>query len=311
MNHPTREIRLVGPERAGDVLAVIHGAFGDRPPLDPPATAMDETRESVAAALGEHGGLLGEIDGVPVATMLFLPLDDLLGLRRVGTLGEGRGTGIAQALVAAAEDEAAHRGFTGVRLIARAELPATIRFWERLGYAEAGREGPQIFLRKMFPVRLEVPDADAARALGRRLAGVLRAGDLVILTGDLGAGKTTLTQGIGAGLGVRGDVTSPTFVIARVHRPLGDGPELVHVDAYRLGGSAELDDLDLDTDLDLAVTVVEWGEGLAESLAEDRLEIALVRDSDGDGETRTVTITPLGTRWFDAGLVTALTPALT
>ncbi|MGI9155517.1 MAG: tRNA (adenosine(37)-N6)-threonylcarbamoyltransferase complex ATPase subunit type 1 TsaE [Marmoricola sp.] len=299
-----KEIRLVGPERARDVLAVIRGAFGDRPPLDPPATAMQETEESVAAALAEHGGLLGEIDGVPVAALLFHPLDDMLGLRRVGTLPAGRSTGIARRLVAAAEEEAARRGYPGLRLIAREELPATIRFWQRQGYTEAGRSDPQIYLRKLLPLRTDVPDADATHDLGRRLAGVLRAGDLVILTGDLGAGKTTFTQGIGAGLGVRGDVTSPTFVIARVHQSLDDGPQLVHVDAYRLGGSAELDDLDLDTDLDLAVTVVEWGEGLAESLAEDRLAIALVRAA-GD-ETRTVSITPIGTRWFDAGLVTSL-----
>jgi tRNA threonylcarbamoyladenosine biosynthesis protein TsaE len=304
------EVFLVGPERAHDVTAVIHGAFGDRPALDPPATAMDETEETVAAALAEHGGLLGEIDGRPVATMLFLPLDDMLGLRRVGTLEQGRGTGIAQALVAAAEDEAVRRGFNGVRLVAREELPATIRFWERLGYAEAGRDGPQIFMRKLLPVHLELPDAAATHALGRRLAGVLRAGDLVILTGDLGAGKTTLTQGIGAALEVRGDITSPTFVIARVHPPLGDGPALVHVDAYRLGGAAELDDLDLDTDLDLAVTVVEWGEGLAETLAEDRLVVALTRDAEGASETRQVSVTALGPRWFDTRLAAALAPAL-
>ncbi|MDQ1641372.1 MAG: tRNA threonylcarbamoyladenosine biosynthesis protein TsaE, partial [Actinomycetota bacterium] len=117
---------------------------------------------------------------------------------------------------------------------------------------------------------VRVPTAAAMSDLGRQLAAVLRAGDVVVLSGELGAGKTTLTQGIGAAMGVRGPVTSPTFVIARVHPPLADGPELVHVDAYRLGGTAELDDLDLDTDLDLAVTVVEWGEGLAESLAADR-----------------------------------------
>ncbi|MGO4245441.1 tRNA (adenosine(37)-N6)-threonylcarbamoyltransferase complex ATPase subunit type 1 TsaE, partial [Janibacter sp. RAF20_2_2] len=106
---------------------------------------------------------------------------------------------------------------------------------------------------------LLLPDTDATTALGRRLATLLRAGDLVVLTGGLGAGKTTLTRGLGAGLGVRGAVTSPTFVIARVHPSLVGGPELVHVDAYRLGGAAELDDLDLDSELDEAVTVVEWG----------------------------------------------------
>ena len=90
---------------------------------------------------------------------------------------------------------------------------------------------------------------------------MLRRGDLVLLTGGLGAGKTTLAQGIGAGLRVRGPVTSPTFVIARVHPSLGDGPDLVHVDAYRLGTALELDDLDLDADLDHSVVVVEWGHG--------------------------------------------------
>ena len=99
----------------------------------------------------------------------------------------------------------------------------------------------------------------------------------MVLTGELGAGKTTLTQGIGAGLGVRGDVTSPTFVIARVHPSLVDGPALVHADAYRLGGLAELDDLDLDASVEEAVTVVEWGEGIAESLTAHRLEVRLDR----------------------------------
>jgi len=129
---------------------------------------------------------------------------------------------------------------------------------------------------------VRLPDADATRALGRALAEVLRAGDLVVLSGDLGAGKTTLTQGIGAGLGVRGQVTSPTFIIAREHPPLpradgSHGPALVHVDAYRLGSLEEVDALDLDTSLDESVTVVEWGEGWVEPLAEDRLEIALRR----------------------------------
>lgn len=142
---------------------------------------------------------------------------------------------------------------------------------------------------------LLLPDTDATVAAGRRLAGLLRAGDLVVLTGGLGAGKTTLTRGLGEGLGVRGAVTSPTFVIARVHPPLGEGPELVHVDAYRLGGVAELDDLDLDADLDEAVTVVEWGAGLAEGLAEDRLELTLVADP--ATESRRLDVRAVGPRW--------------
>jgi tRNA threonylcarbamoyladenosine biosynthesis protein TsaE len=138
-------------------------------------------------------------------------------------------------------------------------------------------------------------DADM-RALGRRLAAGLQPGDLVILAGPLGAGKTTLVQGIGAGLGVRGPVTSPTFVIARVHPVLdGPGPALVHADAYRLGSISEVDDLDLDTDVASAVTVVEWGSGLVEGLAEDRLEISIEPDQDSD--VRTVTINGIGARW--------------
>jgi tRNA threonylcarbamoyladenosine biosynthesis protein TsaE len=140
-----------------------------------------------------------------------------------------------------------------------------------------------------------VSGAEAMRALGSRLATVLRAGDLVVLAGSLGSGKTTLTQGIGAGLGVRGPVTSPTFVIARVH----PGPvPLVHVDAYRLGSLAEVADLDLEASLDESVTVVEWGSGLVEGLSDDRLEVEL-RVSSPD-ETRAVTIRPVGARWTTA-----------
>jgi tRNA threonylcarbamoyladenosine biosynthesis protein TsaE len=156
--------------------------------------------------------------------------------------------------------------------------------------------------------RIVVPSAHAMRTLGREIAGLLQDGDLVVLTGDLGAGKTTLTQGIGTGLGVRDEITSPTFVIARVHPPLGRGPSLVHVDAYRLTSLAEVDDLDLDASLEDSVTVVEWGEGLVEDLASNRLEIRLRRprgDDDGgadvapfDGdEPRSVEITGFGPRW--------------
>jgi tRNA threonylcarbamoyladenosine biosynthesis protein TsaE len=149
--------------------------------------------------------------------------------------------------------------------------------------------------------RIPVATADDMRALGQRIAAVLRAGDLIVLTGPLGAGKTTLVQGIGQGLDVRGPVTSPTFVIARVHPPLSGGPGLVHVDAYRLGSVAEVDDLDLDASLEDCVTVVEWGEGLVEELAADRLEVTITMPGAGEpGEMRRVRLTGIGERWASA-----------
>lgn len=141
---------------------------------------------------------------------------------------------------------------------------------------------------------IRVPTDSAMRDLGRRLAGLLRGGDLVVLSGPLGAGKTTLAQGLGDGLKVRGPITSPTFVIVRVHPSLAGGPSLVHADAYRLGGLDEMDDLDLD--LQDAVTVVEWGEGLVENLSDDRLEIVIHH---GRTEERVVTLSGVGRRWAD------------
>ncbi|WP_297345258.1 tRNA (adenosine(37)-N6)-threonylcarbamoyltransferase complex ATPase subunit type 1 TsaE [Amnibacterium sp.] len=144
------------------------------------------------------------------------------------------------------------------------------------------------------------------RALGARLGAALRAGDLVVLTGPLGAGKTTMTSGIGEALGVRGPVTSPTFVLARTHPSLVGGPPLVHVDAYRLGSAAELDDLDLD--YDHAVVVVEWGEGLLDGVSGSLLEVVLTPAPDGPAgdpddapvEPRTVELRRSGPRWAGA-----------
>ena len=151
-----------------------------------------------------------------------------------------------------------------------------------------------------------VPTPEDMRALGERLAALLRAGDLVVLTGSLGAGKTTLAQGIGARLDVRGGVTSPTFVIARVHPPLGDGPHLVHVDAYRLGGRLEVDDLDLDASIADSVTLVEWGEGLVEELTADRLEVEISRRVGADGDERAVRVVGVGPRWQDVDVTAAV-----
>lgn len=156
---------------------------------------------------------------------------------------------------------------------------------------------------------LTIVDPAAMGRFGALLAAQLRAGDTVLLTGELGAGKTTLTRGLGAALGVRGAVTSPTFVLARTH-PRADGPPLVHVDAYRLRDAAELDDLDLD--FAASIVVVEWGAGLLEHLVDEWLAVTIERPvgaGDGDGgdpddapvEPRTVTVEGVGERWADLG----------
>jgi tRNA threonylcarbamoyladenosine biosynthesis protein TsaE len=172
-----------------------------------------------------------------------------------------------------------------------------------------------------------VATAAQMRRLGTRLAGLLHAGDLVVLSGALGAGKTTLAQGIGTGLGVRGQVTSPTFVIARVHPNLGTGPDLVHADAYRLGSRAEVDDLDLDADMATSVTVVEWGEGLVEDLAPSFLAVGIRADGDmvpghaaaepadepaADLDVaRTVRVQGWGARWTEPAAAAAARAVLT
>jgi tRNA threonylcarbamoyladenosine biosynthesis protein TsaE len=145
-------------------------------------------------------------------------------------------------------------------------------------------------------LRSELATVEDTRAFGRGLAAELAPGDLVVLSGPLGAGKTALTQGIGEGLRVEGRVTSPTFVIARVHR--GEVP-LVHVDAYRLrdSGRLDLDDLEIDEELDRAVVVVEWGEGVVEGLSDSHLDVRLERRHD---DVRLVSVTGVGPRWANA-----------
>lgn len=292
------EVRRVGPEHAAEVLAVVRAAFEARPPLDPPAAALAETEDTIGMRLASGGGLLATVDGRTVGALILDRVGATTYLRRFGVLPDAQGHGVAAALIEAAVEAA--DGSVDLTVVAREELPATVRFWERQGFREIGRSAPNVELRRPLRTHVfQVPDADAMRALGHALAGQLAPGDLLVLSGELGAGKTTFTQGLGAGLGVRGDITSPTFVIARVHPSLVDGPDLVHVDAYRLGGLDELDDLDLDASLDEAVTVVEWGEGLAEGLSESRLEVAIVRgDAPHDGlDPRRVELTPVGPRW--------------
>lgn len=147
------------------------------------------------------------------------------------------------------------------------------------------------------PIHLSVPSVDDMHELGRKLARLTQAGDLIVLTGELGVGKTQLAQGIGEGLDVIGAVISPTFVLSRIHRSQVGGPMLVHVDAYRLTSRNEIDDLDLEEQMPLAVTVVEWGGRLTEHLSDDRLEVFIQYSPQLDDETRQISITPVGSRW--------------
>ncbi len=149
---------------------------------------------------------------------------------------------------------------------------------------------------------LTIDTPESMGELGGRLARELRAGDLVLLNGELGAGKTTLTRGLGEALGVRGTVTSPTFVLARTHpRSDSEAPPLVHVDAYRLSSAAELDDLDID--FAGSIVVIEWGAGLTDGITDSWLTIDIARPHGGDAEAevepRTVTLTGTGSRWAD------------
>ncbi len=316
MTTPTSEptIDLVGPEAASAVLRIVREAFADRPPLDPPTDALSETEETMAARLAAGAGLIAMVDGQAAGAVLLDAEPDgrTVHLRRFGLTPAARGLGVGVALVRAGLRAAGELGdgrADRAVVIAREELPHTARFWRQQGFAETGRSSPYVELARALPRRFTVPTADDMRTLATRVAGLLTSGDVLVLSGDLGAGKTTFTQGLGAALQVRGDITSPTFVISRVHPSLVGGPDLVHVDAYRLGGAAELDDLDLDTDLDRAVTVVEWGEGLAEDLADSPLEIRITRTIGGtadpvdtDEDPRTVELDPLGRRWLGVDL---------
>jgi tRNA threonylcarbamoyl adenosine modification protein YjeE len=145
---------------------------------------------------------------------------------------------------------------------------------------------------------IRVVDELAMHQLGLNLARLLDAGDMVLLTGPLGAGKTTMTRGVGEGLGVIGTVSSPTFVIARTHKRASSPVALVHVDAYRLGSPAEFDDLDID--LARSIVLVEWGRGFAEGLTTNFLDIEIERDHTGESEVRQVTVLGFGERFESA-----------
>ena len=234
-------------------------AFGDRPPLDPPADALAETAASRRRRARDGGGLLATLDGDPSARWCSTPVGDRLALRRFGVVPAAQRPRRRRRLVPAAEARVGRRR-RGSPCVAREELPATSP-----SGAATGSSRPAGARRTSscspLPRLTRVPDADAMRELGAGWPACCAPATWWSSPASWAPGKTTFTQGLGAGLGVRGDVTSPTFVIARVHPSLVGGPALVHVDAYRLGGIDELDDLDLDTSLDEAVTVVEWGDG--------------------------------------------------
>lgn len=301
VNVPVFELALsvASADDAAGLVEVIHAAFGARPALDPPSTAIAETPASVEATVSSGGGIFATVAGRPAGALLIAPVTaHLATFQRVSVHPDFQRHGVASAMVVAAQDLAAELGFTRVELFARQEFAELIAYWEHRGFAVVRQAPHGVILAKDLPVLVRVPTAEAMQQLGERLAELFVAGDLVIASGDLGAGKTTLTQGIGRGLASEEPVTSPTFVLSRVHRTRAGRPDLLHVDAYRLSSSTELDDLDLEAHLASAVAVVEWGEGLAEPLAVSRLEI----DIRFEGSERLVLLRPVGERWHGVDL---------
>ena len=297
-------VRLACPGDASAMHDVTMQAFAARQPLDPSAEALSDTVADVAAALAKPGfGVISEVDG-QLAGSLLVRLDEAAGgqtiatLRRVGVLPQFRRIGVADAMVRATLRGLADSGVRRARLLARMELPQVIAWWRSHGFL-IDHDVPHGFIMSIsLPAPIDVSTPEDMRSLGRSLAVRLRAGDLVIASGDLGAGKTVLAQGIGDGLAVTGPVISPTFVLARVH-PSATGPGLVHVDAYRLASAAELEDIDIEASLADSVTYIEWGAGLAEGLSDERLEIHIERLPD---ETRRVYLMPIGRRWREEAI---------
>lgn len=306
---PGPEVVVASAGDAAGMVEVIHAAFGNRPVLDPPSTASAETADSVAGSLRRGAGIYAHVGGRPAGSIL-VALDPrgFATFSRVSVHPDFQRHGIASAMVHAAEGLAARRGARRLELFARNELTDLIDFWYNRGFVRDRSAPHGVVLIKPLPVAVSAPTAADMRAVGARLADLLRAGDVVVLTGEVGAGKTTLTQGLGAGLGATTPILSPTFVLSRVHRSATDRPTLIHVDAYRLASAAELDDLDLDATAADAVTVMEWGKGLVEELWPERLEIDIERSpvtgsspEDAD-EGRTLLLRPVGRRWSEADL---------
>lgn len=295
---PEASLRLAAVGDAAAMFHVIRTAFAARRPVDPPAAALSDTVADVESAIRSGHGICLEVGDELVACLLVEVTGDVATFRRVSVLPEHSGTGHARQLVEGAVSVAADLGCRTVELLSRREFPELLAWWQRHGFSVVRESGDSHVLARRLPVLLDVPTADDMHRLGGSIASLLRKGDVIIASGGLGAGKTTLAQGIGEGLRVQGQVTSPTFIISRFHEASADGPSFVHVDAYRLGDGAELADIDLDESLADSVTMVEWGEGMAEWLSDDRLEISIDR-SEGD-DVRTVLLDGVGPRWTDA-----------
>ncbi len=302
------QLRIAESADAERICAVIHAAFSARKPLDPPAPALSETVETIRDQLDQQIGLVAELVDPDSATTaivgatLIKVLDDpdlgrVAKLRRVAVDPANQRNGIATVLVTGAGHIAGDLGCGHLILDTRAELPEVEKWWRNAGFVAIRQTEHGHVFGYRLPKLVEVPTADAMHQLGIHLAAIVQPGDLLVATGDLGAGKTTLTQGLGIGLDVEGPVISPTFVLSRIHHSRRGGPDLIHVDAYRLSSAAELADIDLDDTLSDSVTVVEWGEGLAEGLSPNRLEIQIARSDDPADDTRLVYFTGVGPRW--------------
>ncbi len=316
------DLRLAEAADAEVMHQVITRAFAARPAVDPPAEALSETVQTIRQAIETGYGIIATSADEPVGALLIseepAPASEAglvdekpsraIKLSRVSVVPEAQQHGVATQMVTAACVFGARMGIDEVHIVARKEFPKVIGWWTDAGFV-AIREIEHAYLMSLpLPVVVSVPTADHMRQLGAVLAKVLKPGDVLVASGELGSGKTTLAQGIGQGLNIEGPVISPTFVLSRIHPGRHGGPNLVHVDAYRLGSAAELEDIDLDATLADSVTLIEWGSGLAEGLSESRLEIDIIRSTDPADDTREVFFTGIGPRWKNIDLAFLRSP---
>lgn len=284
------EILAARPEDAQRIADVI----GHPDLSEPSSLSVDEIRKLLETEIG----VLALADGEPVGA-LFLDVTKSL-LHDVHVIPQVQDEGIGAEMIRAVAELAADQGATELHVNCPTSKTASGWYLDN-GFVSTGSSE----LTRKLPLRVIVPDADAMKKLGAKLAKILVPGDMIIASGELGAGKTTFTQGLGAGMGVSGSVISPTFVLSRIHEN-ENGPALIHVDAYRLGSAAELEDLDLELQMENAVTLVEWGDGLAEGLRENRLNLEILRASNPADQTRIVYLDGVGPRWQDVDLAAEL-----